>query len=230
MGAATPDFMRKIFRDEIGDEGFKSRCIFIFEHKDRKTAAFIPELNEHQKECELYLLNHIKNLTNLYGQVEVQPEAIEFIEDWWKRSQVLRPNINDKLKHYYARKKVHVLKLACAIHFAESLEMTLNRAECEQAVKMLDMVEPRMHHALIVDSKNPYYQLGMKILKYLTEAGGKSLNELRAYFWEQLPTNDPNKALDDTLNHYVSIGKIITTTDKQNRVTFSVMKEGSSLD
>lgn len=232
IAGATPDFMRKLFRDGLADEGFASRSIFIYEPRDRKTAAFIPELNEHQKACEADILAHIKKLTTLYGQLELTNEAREYIEDWWRRTQISRPNTNERLAHYYARKKVHVLKLAAAIHFAESVDMLLQIESCKQAVVMLDSIESKMHHALVSDYKNPYAQLGVKIINYLSAEGvtPKLLNELRAKFWEDLPNNNPHEALDKTLEHYIITGKIRVVSEKDGKNRYTVLKEGRTED
>lgn len=229
LGAATPDFMRKIFRDEVGDEGFKSRCIFIFEHKDRKTRAFIPELNVEQKQCEIDLLAHIKKLTELHGQITLEPDVVEFVEDWHQQSQIKRPNINEKLKHYYARKKVHVWKLACGVHFGESTEMSMGIEPFRKAIELVDGVEPRMHHALIIDSKNPYYRIGMKILKHLHEMEkGVTHRDLMIKFWEDLPGNTPKEGLDQCLEHYINAGRIVANC-KNTPTTYHVVTEGESL-
>jgi hypothetical protein len=229
IGGTTPNTMRRLFGNNLLNEGYASRSIFLYEVKDRKTALFIPELNDTQRQYEKDILEHIKKLSQLYGQVTMSGETIEWLEDWWKRVQLQRVNVNEKLLDYYARKKIHAIKMGVAIHFSESTDMFI-KLECfQRAIKMLDEVEKRMHHALITVTDNPYYSLGKKIIGYLTDpiVGAKSEKELAAKFWEQLPTNDPKEALRKTLEHYLVIGKIGCVVEKGISY-YSVIKEKES--
>jgi len=224
IAGATPEFMRRLFREGLADEGFASRTIFIVAQKDRKTRAFIPELTPHQKQCQLELLEHVKKLTELYGQVTFSPEAVEYIEQWHIKAQANRPNIHEKLQDYYSRKKVHLMKISGAIHFGESTSMEIGLDEVIAAQNFLDRVERLMHLALVTEAKNPYFRLGQKICEFLEEVGPKTLNALRAKFWEDLPNNNPYEALEMTLQHLVGTNKVATYTEGTS-VMYSIMRQ-----
>lgn len=224
LGGATQEFMQRLFKDELADEGFASRSIFIYEPKDRKTAAFIPELNDYQKQCEKDIQAHIKKLSDLYGQMVVSPDAYKFIEEWHQRAQIERPNTSDKLRHYYARKKIHLMKLAMAVHFSEHLDMTLTVQDVITALSLLDNIEKRMHYALIHTTNNPFYKVGIRLVDYLKSYGPKTRSELVAAMWEYLPSNEPLKALDQTIEYCQMTNKINNLT-KDNKIHFCAIKE-----
>lgn len=229
LGGTTPTFMRRTFNDGLLNEGFASRGWFIFEAKNRKTAMFIPELNDNQKQHEQDLLAHIKKLADLYGQVTYTPEAAIFLDGWWQKAQTERPNISEKLLHYYARKQLHVQKLAMALHFSESLEMVIGIEECQRAIIMLSKVEKTMHHALVSKADNPYYNIGMKVIKYLEDSlEAKTMKELLARFWEDLPGPDPKESMYKTVEHYIITGKIVCLTGVSSRYT--VIREADVIE
>lgn len=232
LGGTNPEAMSKIFRDGLLNMGYASRCIFIYESRDRKTSMFFPELNDVQKQYYEDLLVHIKKLTDLHGQVTLSQETIDWLEEWWRECQNKRPNIHEKLQHYYARKKVHVAKMALAVHFGESTEMTIGIPEFQRAIHLLENgAEKRMHHALMTTSENPYYKLGTRILAYIKESGPKSRKELLAKFWPDLPTQSPKDALDNTIEHYVITGKIVPVRDKKLGIElFDIVREKDNDD
>lgn len=213
LAAATQEFMVKLYKDDLANEGYASRTIFIYEPKDRKTAAFIPELNELQRQCEKDIQDHLLKLSTLYGQVSMSNEVREFIEDWHRKAQVERPNLNDSLRYYYARKKIHLMKLSMAVHFAESTDMELKLSSVHKALAMLDKVEIKMHYALVNTNTNPYYKTSFKVLDFLRVNGKRTKRELYAALYEFLGTNEPDKALENILDYCIISGKITSVTE-----------------
>ena len=62
--------------------------------------------------------------------------VIDYIEHWWngvETTKALRPNKSLKLIPYYARKNIHLLKVAMSLHFGESLDMTLPLSAVKRA-------------------------------------------------------------------------------------------------
>lgn len=229
LSAATPEFMQKVFKDQLADEGFASRSIFLYEARDRKLVTFIPELNDLQRQYEKDIQDHIRKLADLYGQIEVTKDAQDFIEDWHRKSQVERPNLDDKLKHYYSRKKIHFMKLAGAVHFSESLEMKLNVEDCKIALNLLNLAERSMHYALTTSARNPYFKLGNRMITFLRDYGKRTKNELKAHLWEHLETNDPHGSLDKVIDHYKMIGRISEVIEGPSVYYVVVKEEGTIL-
>ena len=95
LAGTTPEFMETIFNQNLIDQGFSSRTHFIYASKNRKN-VFSPEpLTSEQRQCRLDLLDHIKKLAGLYGEVYIDEETKEFLKDWWndhENNRASRPN------------------------------------------------------------------------------------------------------------------------------------------
>jgi len=187
FGGTTPSFMQSTFNDKLLNEGFSSRTIFIVANANRHNKLFIPQLSPEQVEARNDIITHIGKLTKLYGHCKLEPDAVKFMEHWWEvEHQTRRPNTSLKLASYYARKNIHALKLATAVHFGEDAEMDgsgrpknmITVAECQVALAMLAQVEQTMHFALGFDSQNPLSAPSKKIKEYVTKTGPYCFNEL----------------------------------------------------
>lgn len=211
FGGTTPGFMRSVFNDQLLSEGFSSRTFFIFAIKNRKTQMQIPPLTPEQMVCRDDLLAHIGKLIDLYGHVSYTKEAWEFLEEWWKKAQEERPNTNIKLNPYYARKNLHVQKLAMALHFGESTEMVMDTPVFLRALKILAEEEKKMHYCLGLDNRNPLAEVLYKIEQYIVRGGKYTFKELLTEFWSSFP-HDPQKACLEVLEHLEFTNKIIRET------------------
>lgn len=197
LGGTTPDFMQEIFSDELFNQGLSSRSFFVFESKNRKTAFRIPELTEEQRKHREGIIKHVELLTRLYGQVTATDETWEFLEEWWRKEQTERSNKSLRLNAYYARKNIHLPKIAMAMHFSESTEMEIPLSTFQKAIDFLAAEEKKMHLALGLDQSNPLAGLSRKVEKYLATFGRKTQKELMAEFWENLPS--PQKESMETV-------------------------------
>ena len=198
LAGTTPGFIQSTFDDSLLDEGFTSRTFFIYAAKNRKNQAFIPALTLEQLEHKQVLLKHIKKLSGLYGQVQMGEGVREFVEEWWDRVETnknLRPNKSTKLMPYYARKNIHLLKVAMCIHFGESTDMTLPLDAVMKAKDLLDNEELEMHKAIVIHT-NETTKLTAKILDTL-KGGRKNYVELLCDCHGSYKTREElDKALD----------------------------------
>ncbi len=206
LGGTTPKFLRRVFTDELLNEGFASRCIFIFELCNRFDRLKPPEFNPDQIKEWMIIVNHIKELSKLYGEVKFDKDAAEYLELWNKTDKYKRPNTSPKLNYYYARKPVTIQKLAMSIHFADSLEMRINLEECQKAITLLDKTEKRMHFALTNDDKNPLAEITESISDFIKANGAQTKRDLLVLFWGSLP--EGSDSLDKILNYLILAQKI----------------------
>ena len=206
FGGTTPKFLKRVFSDELLNEGFASRCIFVFELCNRFDRLKPPFFNEDQMKEYNIILQHIKKLSTLYGKIEFDKEAAEYLELWNKTDKYKRPNTSPKLNYYYARKPVTIQKLAMAIHFLDSTEMRINLEECQKAIALLDETEKRMHFALAGDIKNPLSELTDDIISFITKNGPQTKKSLLVVFWGSLPQG--KDSLDQSLEYLLMIRKL----------------------
>lgn len=170
LAGTQPEFIINCFSSNLISLGFASRVIFIYEEEPRKR-VFDIEYTPEQLEARKHVMEHLKKLTSLYGRVLFSQEAKEFLEDWYEnRMDKERKNRAPVLDGYYGRKKVHVIKLSIAMHFADSVEMTVQIPSVKKALEALELIEPKMHLALKVSGKetnNPLADIQDSIVNYL---------------------------------------------------------------
>lgn len=220
FGGTTPDFMRKTFDDGLLNQGFSSRAFFIYAAKNRKTVFFIPELSTNQSEYKQAIIDHVKGLTELYGQVILKPDTIKFLEDWWvnyENSVNNRASQSRKLDAYYSRKNIHVMKTAMAIHFGETYDMTIPVERFQEAIALLHEEEKTMHLALAIESENPLATATQQIVDYLSAAGPKTSSDLLLEFWGKVRDSE----LQEILN-FLQSSHQVTTIQKEDEHTNEV--------
>ena len=209
LAGTTPDFMEEIANDKLIGKGFTARCYFICANKNRKNVSKIPELTKEQIQYRIELLEHIKKLAVLYGEVKIDKETDEFVQKWWddcENHKENRPNKSSKLDGYYARKLIHMYKVAMMNHFMESTELYISLDEIKRAIADLDKEELTMHLALSVDSANPLSKVSNNIFNYIVKHGKANMADLLVEFWDALPQG--NRSLDEIIPHLIASDKI----------------------
>lgn len=227
LAGTTPEYMQYIFDSNLIDEGLASRTHFIYAPQNRKRTLFIPELTPEQELYKKDLLEHIRCLSELYGQVRVDNETWDKLDKWWKGIETKRPNTSPKLNGYYERCNMHVPKLAMARHFSDSLELYIPWSTFEEAIEISAKEEQRMHFALGLDASNPLAKPAKMIYQFIAVNGARTKRELLGEFWEQMPLGE--KSLDDILEHLMAMGRIIrqdeTDAAGNNKFKYTILEK-----
>lgn len=206
LAGTQASFLKKVFADDLLNEGFASRALFICEEHPRGRSAKAIYYTEDQFIKYKELLNHIKDLSKLFGEVKFTDEAQAFLEDWWMDEEMVTTNKNPKLKYYYARKLMTVVKLSMIIHFSNNLDYIVNISEVKQATEELLAVEAKMHLATMTSGANPLSDVTLEILKYIKKNGPQKSDELFFEFWNDL--QDGIKSFDSIMTTLVKGNKI----------------------
>ncbi len=172
IGGTTPSFLEQATNDALMNDGWSSRTIFIYEHFNRFESMFLPEPDAEQKQALVEIRNHLEKLTKLYGFIDFSEDARAYLETWWTTEGLpAKYAAEAKMQHYFARKKVHLMKLAMAIHFSENATIfPMTVATCERAVQILKDLEKRMPQALAAGIKNPLARIQKTIVQMLVKA------------------------------------------------------------
>jgi hypothetical protein len=207
MAGTTPDFMRETFDDGILNQGFSSRSFFIYAERNRKSVFFIPELTDKQRVARERIISHVKGLTDLYGQIQIDPRTVEYLESWWEgycKDVSKHASQSRKLKAYKARKNIHVMKVAMAEHFGESYDMFIPLKRFEESVDFLHEEEKTMHRALETENSNPLAASTLYVAEYIKRAGRATFNELLVEFWGRVRKPE----LEEVLNYLQTTSQI----------------------
>lgn len=206
LAGTTPDSMEGLFTEDLLREGIASRSIFVYEEEPRFRKWPDGGLSASQLEALKSLRGHIYNITRLMGEVRFSLEAEELIKNWYEKELAEdRVNFNIKLDPYYGRKKVHLMKLAMAVHFIDSLSMEISKDELIIAMDLLKSIEINMHRALRSKNRNELSGPAYKVLSYLKQKGIVSLNQLFGDFFETFKSREE---LQQTVNNLKLIGKV----------------------
>lgn len=172
LAGTTPTFLQETFDDKLIGEGFASRTFFIYASKGRRIQGFFPPVTQEQKEAKKVLCEHLKKLSQLYGQVTVDQEVYAFVEEILQRElsdRFKRPNKDPILDSYYGRKNQHMIKLAMAWHFGESLERHISLSTFEKVYEFINKEEKTMHIALGSIASSIHAKMSKRILEILAE-------------------------------------------------------------
>ena len=190
FAGVQPSCLNDLSNSFLLGEGFASRVVFIFEVKPRFYKFGTINFCREQYAAKQEIIDHIKRINSLYGEIKYSkaetPEAWEILRAHIEDVIPFTPSNNHQtLAHYYGRKEIHAKKLATAIHFSYSTEMTLFPEDCQFALDILEDLEVRMHHALTF-SKNPLAGTSRKVYDFLKKNGPVSKNDLLVHFYDEV--------------------------------------------
>lgn len=226
IGGTTPKFMEASFTDRIIGEGFSARTIFVFEHSARSDNFGPPSFDDEQRKAKAEILRHIKNLSELYGEVKYDDDAYEFLKNYFQKEHPKKiGSLNPKLIPYAVRKNIHVPKLAMAIHFADSLEMRLTLQDCELALLHLGALEDRMHMALSFHGQNPLAIMSKRILKILNTLGPLNQYEI----WKETEGEIRERDLAESLKYLTTTNQIEENTKDYTNKDGKIVRKYVSL-
>ena len=209
LAGTTFSYMEQVFSDRILNEGYASRSFFLVETKPRFHRWDFGQLSEEQKQARQRILNYVKSLTTLYGEVKFSPEANEYLRHWWEdKHDEVYVNRDIRLEYYYGRKNIHVKKMAMVLHFSENqfingvdglARMEISLGTTIRTLEVLAAAEVNMHNALSFSSSNPLAKPRRKLLRVLLDKGQMTYQDICVEMWDYMESADPAKALKDLL-------------------------------
>jgi len=197
IAGTTPDQVKDMLDERVIGDGWSSRCILVYADRPRRYLFDIDSFSEAQLEAKQEIIKHVKNLSGIYGLVKYSKEALDFLRNYFVTDWEKVPKNKDiKLFPYYQRKKVHVPKLALAIHFSEcevvngKTDMTLSLDDVQRAITLLGGIEPRMHLGLNFKKRNPLAEATDAILELLKRQPNITRNDILNTAWDYLPNGE----------------------------------------
>lgn len=169
LAGTQAHFLTEAQKKGIFDQGWASRVVFIFESQPRFVRFHIADaLEEDQIQAQKDLLDWIKKLSMVYGQITYSPETREYLEDYYLN--VAYPKIergSPRYAEYMGRIKMHIWKVAAALHFSENLELVIPLETMQLATKLLENLDKNVEAGLSLIGKNPYHQTVRQMLKFI---------------------------------------------------------------
>ena len=213
IAGTTHGFMKTVFGDELLTDGFASRTVFVCESHSRFRRIRPSTFTDEQYKAHQKILDHVKLLSQLYGQVTFTEEALLWLDKWWTNELQTRVNKSPKLIPYYARGDITMKKLAMVKHFMDDTSMTVGLEECLWARKELDKVEIKMHSAVTLNNTNPLSKIATEIITFIELNGPQKQNDLLVQFWGDLP-NPQLQSLESTVTYLIQSSQLVVEDSK----------------
>lgn len=222
IGATTPDLIQIAMpMDAIGG-GLTSRIIFVYEQKKSKSVPY-PYLTEDKLKLRRKLLHDLERIKIMEGDFSVSEN---FLKEWipWYAAQEGNPPFDDqRFSGYFARRPMHVLKLATILSASRSDEKYLKVCDLERAVDILTKTEVRMPYTFSGLGKSGTADITSRVMAEVSIKGRTTFSELLSKFHY-----DADKwAMDKIIQTLVAM-KFVDTIHEEHELV--IIKTGTTLN
>lgn len=206
IAGTTPKSIRDLMTKKILGKGLMSRMIFVFADEARFYREF-RGIDMEQYKAYMELLAHVVNLTKIFGEVVMSPEAKDYHVRFYESGEMAADRINKEpiLDDYYGRKNVHWKKLMMALLYADQTESNVITLEMvKRAYSILKENEIRMHESFSVTGNNPLYEVALKLERFLKDNGSTTHKKL----WWELSKDTDKAGFEEIINLLCDTGRI----------------------
>jgi hypothetical protein len=218
LGGVQPSFLANSFPDHAWSTGFSRRFIMIFsaetpEH-DLLDLAPIPEV------LKTSLLSRLVKLSQLWGELNYEPEAFEFLRKWHSGGRKPKPT-HSKLEHYERNRTQNVIKLSGLSALSRGAlpgPTAITIGDVKRAIAWLVEAEelmPDIFRAMIGKSDGQVIEeLGYFVQGYWSSKKQKPLEEklLWEFLIDRVPSEKIPKIMEAALRSNV-IARVVGTED-----------------
>ena len=212
------DFLKEAIKHGIFGDGFSSRTIFCFENRPRFYAFHIAEFTEEQRQAKEEIIAWLKRLAGVFGPLTYNQEVREWLEDWYLKEHVKKlQNAHARMLPYLERMKVHLLKVAAAIHFSESLTYEVPLECFQKALALLNSIEAPMTAGLTMTGRNELHTIQRRVLNFIEGHQIVTLKEVILQFGADLELDEIYSTLD-----LLKVAHGVTETKHKNQKAYKV--------
>jgi len=178
LGGTTPDWIMNNIQEDVLEGGLSARTFLIHADKPKHINPF-PTLSPEGEKSYKRMLSRIETILQLGGQFRWEEEARKFYGEWYM-DYYSHPMSNPKMRGYYTRKKVHLLKVAMLHSLAEKNELILTITDIGRALAILAQAEPAIEESFLGVGRNELSRYAQKILSLIKHNKKLSMEELAA--------------------------------------------------
>lgn len=188
FACTQPDWMKENLPTSVITGGFASRTLFAYESQPRQRYMYYTEERigityKELEEIQTKLIEDLETIGDIKGEFAIEKSTMDKIEAWYQVDNKKELDTCDtKLQGYYARKPVHLHKLAMLHQLARSDELVLTMDNFKFAFKVLRDIESRMPHIFKAIGKNEYTADLSSIRTYLRQHKEVPLSTLYEVF------------------------------------------------
>ena len=227
LAGTTPQWLQSSLPLEAIGGGFTSRIIFVVEEHNPKVSSFTDlDIKAIPDDFRNALLTDLRAILKLRGEMVWSPDAGKWYDSWYKTFRNAKPDINDeRFHHYLSRKPAMAWKVAMCLVASEGDTQTIEASHLEQAVELLEELEPMMPKAFGGMGTSDLALGTNKVWEYL-RANPHGLNEqqLMGLTWQHVRDRE-------TLNIIIGNLKLMGVVDEEQSLSERVfrMVEGAEI-
>jgi hypothetical protein len=169
LAGTQPDFLANLLPPEAWGMGFMSRMLMVYAGKSAKPNLFGKKVKINTKP----LLEDLKVIAELHGEVDWDPEAEKILVDWYEKGMEPEPH-HTKLKHYVPRRILTMLKLSIISCVSRGNDMMIMADDVTRAREWLIEIESFMPDIFKDMAGN---------------SDGQIIQDLHYYVWEMYAKN-----------------------------------------
>ena len=196
MACTTPSWLQANFNRTMLSGGLFSRTIFVHANKKRRFVAYPSELipASDYKEHRTYLIEDLKEIAELHGVYVLEPEAIRWGTEWYKKHWEIGRNDlqDDRFGGYLARKQTHIHKLAIVLAASRRNDLIITMPDLQEAERIVTATESDLKTVLFAVTRTRLYD-HIRAIRNLLEGG-----------WELTITQLRDRTLSDMTNEEFS--------------------------
>lgn len=164
----TPSYISESMPDNIIGHGFTSRTIFVYEEEER---LINPRPNTMDHPLGEALVADLNYIANLHGEFSWTPDGEKVYDEFYRKLYTTIPD-DHRIEGYHWRKKIHVLKVAMLLSICKGDDLTLKAEDFEEAIEMLNEIEPNMVRTFSSVGKYEYASELERIGHFIVNAKG----------------------------------------------------------
>lgn len=168
----TPGWIKENMPEGMIVGGFASRFVIVFETKPRLRQTFFdgvesPDPNRTFPELERDLLLDLMHISSqLAGEFQIEPEALEFIRRWTENEENYKFR-NEKMAGYMNRKFTLIAKIAMIQSVSRKDELVLTVDDWKSAINLIEANEAGMEELFGGMGKNRFAVDVKNIISYV---------------------------------------------------------------
>jgi energy-coupling factor transporter ATP-binding protein EcfA2 len=169
VAGTTPSFIRECFNENLISQGFTSRFVVVYQEQPRFLRQFTG-FTDDQLQARADLVKHMKALSKRCGPVPMSEECAAYHKRRYESGSYIHNRINTspKLDMYYARKNIHLQKLALCIQMGKSADsQEIELESFKQAEKFIAETEIFMHLSYDLTGRNAVHEFTRKLADYI---------------------------------------------------------------
>ena len=198
VAGTTPSFIRECFNENLISQGFTSRFVVVYQEQPRFLRQFTGFEDKHMK-ARAALVQHVKKLSKRCGPIPMSEQCAAYHKERYESGSYINNRINSspKLDMYYARKNIHLQKLALAMQMGKSAESTEIELESfKEAEKFIAETEIFMHLSYDLTGRNVIHEFTRKLADYVQNSDGVSHKRLWLDWHSDLKKDELEAALE----------------------------------